>query len=147
MECRHIPEGITPAMLTGAHPSVQRNPIIADVFHRAGLIENEGSGTNRMVTMCKEAGIAAPTFEEITGAAVVTFRVNVGSTADGNAEPVRSRVRKSPSGGRRSRNGSRSGCSVRTAVGETVRFVATDRFIHRNAASSSERPATRKARS
>lgn len=34
-------------------------------------------GTNRVVDMCREAGIPAPIFEEITGAAVVTFRVNV----------------------------------------------------------------------
>ena len=36
-----------------------------------------GRGTNRVITMCREAGIAPPEFEEITGAAVVTFKVNV----------------------------------------------------------------------
>ena len=29
-------------MLNRRHPSIQRNPIIADVFHRAGLIEKWG---------------------------------------------------------------------------------------------------------
>ncbi|MFN9969203.1 MAG: ATP-binding protein, partial [Phycisphaerae bacterium] len=33
--------------------SVQRNPILADVFHRTGLIERWGRGTNRVVAMCK----------------------------------------------------------------------------------------------
>ena len=33
------PAGITSESLTRAHPSIQRNPIVAEVFHRAGLIE------------------------------------------------------------------------------------------------------------
>ncbi len=76
-----FPKGITPDSLTRQHLSVQRNPLIADVFHRTGLIEKWGRGTNRVVAMCKEVGIARPKFEEITGAAVVTFRVGVGETA------------------------------------------------------------------
>jgi predicted HTH transcriptional regulator len=54
---------------------VQRNPIIAEVFYRTGLIEKWGRGTNRVAEMCTAAGIAPPEFAEITGAAVVTFRV------------------------------------------------------------------------
>jgi ATP-dependent DNA helicase RecG len=72
-----FPTGITPSKLTRSHQSVQRNPIIADVFYKTGLIEKWGRGTNRVIEMCREAGIAAPKFEEITGAAVVTFKVNV----------------------------------------------------------------------
>jgi ATP-dependent DNA helicase RecG len=86
-----FPKGITPAMLTGTHQSVQRNPIIAEVFHRAGLIEKWGRGTNRVIESCIESGIAAPTFEEITGAAVVTFRVTVGATTR-VADKVESKV-------------------------------------------------------
>lgn len=56
---------------------MQRNPIIADVFHRTGLIERWGRGTNRVAEMCEAADIAPPEFREITGAAVVTFRVPV----------------------------------------------------------------------
>jgi ATP-dependent DNA helicase RecG len=71
------PTGITPDKLSKPHLSVQRNPIIADVFNRTGLIEKWGRGTNRVIAMCREAGLSLPTFEEITGAAVVTFTVNV----------------------------------------------------------------------
>jgi len=71
------PRGITPERLTRDHPSILRNPIIADTFHRTGLIERWGRGTNRVAEMCVAAGIAAPTFQEIAGSAVVTFRVNV----------------------------------------------------------------------
>jgi ATP-dependent DNA helicase RecG len=34
-----FPNGLTPESLKHAHLSVQRNPIIAEVFHRTGLIE------------------------------------------------------------------------------------------------------------
>jgi ATP-dependent DNA helicase RecG len=72
-----FPTGITPDMLTRKHLSVLRNPIIADLFQRVGLIEQWGRGTNRVVEMCQAAGIAIPTFQEIGPFAVVTFRVNV----------------------------------------------------------------------
>jgi predicted HTH transcriptional regulator len=74
------PTGITAEMLTRAHPSVQRNPLIAEVFYRAGLIEKWGRGTNRVAEMCKAAGVAPPEFTEIGGAAVVTFRTDAGLT-------------------------------------------------------------------
>jgi ATP-dependent DNA helicase RecG len=88
-----FPKGITAESLTRNHQSVQRNPMIADVFHRTGLIEKWGRGTNRVVAMCQEAGLAPPEFEEITGAAVVTFRVRVGETAGREA---RSQVESRP---------------------------------------------------
>lgn len=74
------PKGITPESLTRPHLSVQRNPIIAEVFYRAGLIEKWGRGTNRVAEMCRAAGLSAPEFAEVTGAVVVTLRVNVGQT-------------------------------------------------------------------
>jgi len=76
-----FPGGITPASLRQNHLSVQRNPMIADVFYRTGLIERWGRGTNRVIAMCGDAGIPAPEFDEITGAAVVTFRVDVAGAA------------------------------------------------------------------
>ena len=75
------PSGITSEMLSGSHQSVQRNPIIADVFFRAGLIEKWGRGTNRVIAMCREAGIKPPSFQEVSGAALVTFRVKVAEPA------------------------------------------------------------------
>ena len=75
-----LPSGITTADLSREHDSIQRNPIIAEVFHRAGLIEKWGRGTNRVIIECKKAGAAPPEFREITGSVVVTFRVKVGLT-------------------------------------------------------------------
>lgn len=75
-----LPNGITPAALSHDHRSVQRNPIIAEVFHRAGLIKKWDRGTNRVIEQCRKHGIATPEFREVTGALVVTFRVPVGRT-------------------------------------------------------------------
>jgi ATP-dependent DNA helicase RecG len=75
-----FPTGITPEMLSREHTSVLRNPIIADVFHRAGLIEKWGRGTNRVIEMCRKAEIRPPQFHEIAGSAVVKFQVPVGVT-------------------------------------------------------------------
>lgn len=51
------------------------------MFYRTGLIERWGRGSNRVIEMCRDAGIMPPMFEESTGAAVVTFRVNVAGAA------------------------------------------------------------------
>jgi ATP-dependent DNA helicase RecG len=59
-------------------------PIIADVFHRAGLIEKWGRGTNRVIAMCKKHGMPPPTFEERQGFLIVTFRAQL--VAGGAAE-------------------------------------------------------------
>lgn len=75
-----LPTGVTPRGLTREHDSVRRNPIIAEVFHRAGLIEMWGRGTNRVVEMCRKHGIAPPEFGEVGPSVVVTFRVHVGTT-------------------------------------------------------------------
>ncbi len=72
---------MTADALSREHLSVQRNPLIAEVFHRAGLIEKWGRGTNRVIDACRKHGIPSAEFAEITGATVVTFRVPVGRTA------------------------------------------------------------------
>jgi ATP-dependent DNA helicase RecG len=76
-----LPSGITPEALLHDHNSVRRNPIIAEMFYRAGLIEQWGRGTNRVAEMCRHHGIPVPEFREAAGSVVVTFRVEVGKTA------------------------------------------------------------------
>ena len=50
-----------------------RNRVIGRVFHTLGLIEQWGSGIQRMIGACREAGLGAPAFEEIA----TRFRVTV----------------------------------------------------------------------
>jgi len=50
-----------------------RNRVIGRVFHELGLIEQWGSGIQRMTAACREAGLAAPQLEEIG----TRFRVTI----------------------------------------------------------------------
>ncbi len=60
-----------------------RNRVIARVFHELGLMENWGSGVQRMIAACDEAGCAHPVFEELGGRFRVTLGVSGSSpTAD-----------------------------------------------------------------
>jgi predicted HTH transcriptional regulator len=67
-----LPFGLQPAdMLQGV--SVIRNRVIARVFKEIGLIEQWGSGVQRMLSLCREAGLADPVFEEVGFRFRVTF--------------------------------------------------------------------------
>ncbi|MFQ5505877.1 MAG: ATP-binding protein [Planctomycetota bacterium] len=56
-----------------------RNRVIGRVFHALGLIEQWGSGIQRMSAACREAGLAAPVFEELA----TRFRVTIATTPVG----------------------------------------------------------------
>lgn len=59
-----LPFGITiPDILSGV--SKLRNRVIGRVFSELGFIEQWGSGIQRMISACKEAGLKPPCFEEI----------------------------------------------------------------------------------
>lgn len=42
-----------------------RNRVIGRVFHELGLVEQWGSGIQRMIAACKDSGLASPVWEEI----------------------------------------------------------------------------------
>jgi len=65
--------GITPEKLTRPHESKPWNPIIANVFYRAGIIERWGSGTLNILDWCKENENPPPTWQEQAGSVYVTF--------------------------------------------------------------------------
>jgi ATP-dependent DNA helicase RecG len=69
-----LPPGITIDDLKREHVSRPRNPLIAEVFYRRGLIERWGRGTQKIVELCVAAGQPEPEFEEQAGDVVVRFR-------------------------------------------------------------------------
>ena len=73
-----FPTGIRAEMLSGDHPSILRNPLIAGAFHRTGAVEVWGRGTNRVIEACRAHGIEPPEFSEQAGVVTVTFRAAVG---------------------------------------------------------------------
>ena len=50
-----------------------RNRVIGRVFHELGLVEQWGSGVQRMIAACRDAGLGAPVLEEIG----IRFRVSL----------------------------------------------------------------------
>ena len=56
-----------------------RNRVIGRVFHALGLIEQWGSGIQRMTAACREAGLETPLFEEIA----TRFRVTIATERTG----------------------------------------------------------------
>ncbi len=56
-----------------------RNRVIGRVFHALGLVEQWGSGIQRMTAACRDGGLAAPTFEEIG----IRFRVIIATARTG----------------------------------------------------------------
>jgi ATP-dependent DNA helicase RecG len=55
------------------HSSYPRNPLIANVFYLSGYIERWGSGTKRIVDLCKEQGLPEPEYKEEQGGFSVWF--------------------------------------------------------------------------
>jgi ATP-dependent DNA helicase RecG len=68
-----LPQGISLTDLKRDHFSQPRNPLLADIFYRRGLIELWGRGTQGIVRLCIEAGCPEPVFEERAGEFVVRF--------------------------------------------------------------------------
>ena len=68
---------LSPEKLKQEHISQIRNRKIAEMFFYAGLIEQWGSGTLKIVRKCAEAGLPEPEFEEKQGGLWLTLRKDV----------------------------------------------------------------------
>lgn len=58
-----LPYEITIDKLKQPHASIPKNPLIASVFYKAGLIENWGRGTISILNSCEKHGIPEPEFK------------------------------------------------------------------------------------
>lgn len=68
-----LPPPLKPEDLRGPHRSVPRNPLIAQAFYFAGLIERWGSGTTRIIDLCRQQELPEPEFQNHQGGFLVTF--------------------------------------------------------------------------
>ena len=57
----------------GGHYSRPRNPLLADVFYRRGLIELWGRGIESIIRRCLDAGGKEPEIQERAGEFIVRF--------------------------------------------------------------------------
>jgi ATP-dependent DNA helicase RecG len=62
--------------LSREHDSYQRNPLIADIFYRAGYIEAWGRGTLTIIEETVKSGLSKPTFQSRQGGLEVIFKRN-----------------------------------------------------------------------
>jgi hypothetical protein len=68
-----LPGTLTLDDLRKDHPSVPNNPLIAESLYLTRYIEKAGSGTQRMIELCREAGLPEPQFEQRSGSFVITL--------------------------------------------------------------------------
>ena len=68
-----LPGTLTLEDLRHDHPSVPNNPLIAESLYLTRYIEKAGSGTQRMIDLCREAGLPTPDFEQRQGSFVLTL--------------------------------------------------------------------------
>ena len=68
-----LPPGVTIESLQREHESKPRNGLIADCFYLIKYIEQWGTGTNRILSLCREAGLRTPQFAQKSGSFVITF--------------------------------------------------------------------------
>jgi ATP-dependent DNA helicase RecG len=68
-----LPPPLRPESLRAAHGSYPRNPLLARAFYFAGLIEQWGTGTTKIISLCREHGLPEPEFENWQGGVRVTF--------------------------------------------------------------------------
>lgn len=70
-----LPFGMTvEALRTEGHLSRPRNPLLAQAFYLASLVERWGSGTTRMIQACRDQGLPEPELLEVAGGFKVVFR-------------------------------------------------------------------------
>ncbi len=82
-DAANIVEGWTEEKLFQKHKSVKYNPLIADVFFKAGYIETWGRGIQKICDACKENGNPAPHYEIDENDFTVSFEAVKGTAKDG----------------------------------------------------------------
>lgn len=68
-----LPGTLTLDDLRNDHPSVPNNPLIAESLYLTRYIEKAGSGTQRMIELCRSAGLPETQFEQRSGSFVITL--------------------------------------------------------------------------
>ena len=87
-----LPPPLTPEELKKDHPSVLRNPKLANLLFLSGFIEKWGRGTNKMVELCVKQGLREPEFVEEDGFfKVIIYRAALNELQRQVLEAVRGR--------------------------------------------------------
>ena len=71
-----LPNGLSIEQLKQKHPSIPKNPVLADACFKGGLIEAWGRGIIKIMEACEQASLPEPRFEIIGGGIQVTLFKN-----------------------------------------------------------------------
>ena len=71
-----LPKELSTEDLKKTHSSYPRNPLIAQVFYKGGLIESWGRGTIKIIEECKKHNLPEPEIQEVGGGVQVTLFKN-----------------------------------------------------------------------
>lgn len=75
-----IDDNGNPVELKKPHASYLRNPLLADIFYKAGYIESRGRGTLNIIDYCTSANLPEPEMsEEMNGFLLVIHKYGGGS--------------------------------------------------------------------
>jgi ATP-dependent DNA helicase RecG len=72
-----LPENWTVAQLLAKHASKPFNPLIANAFFRAGMIESWGRGIEKIRQECKAAGVPLPEYRTDASGLMVKFKAGI----------------------------------------------------------------------
>ena len=80
-----LPYGLTVQKLHGPHKSLPANPLLADPMYWNGYVEKVGTGTEDIISKCREYGLNTPEFYQDED-----FRVVIWRAGNGESVPKRS---------------------------------------------------------
>jgi len=72
-----LPSGLTIENLKEKHPSLPKNPTLAEVCFKGGLIEAWGRGIPKVMEECRQWGLPEPKIELIGGGVAITLYKNI----------------------------------------------------------------------
>jgi len=83
----HLPNELTVETIKKSHRSYPQNPIIAETLFKTGFLESWGTGVQRMMEACKNAGLPEPEYGTDGLFVWITFkRPNIDTSTDTNSD-------------------------------------------------------------
>ena len=89
-----LPKEIDTKSILTENRSIPRNKKLVEIFHKIGLVENWGTGFQRIIEECKKNGNKTPDFSEKTGAFVISFEKRKQNVPEKLGEKLGERQRK-----------------------------------------------------
>jgi predicted HTH transcriptional regulator len=91
-----LPENWTVAQLLSKHASKPFNPLIANAFFRAGMIESWGRGIEKINQECEAAGVPVPEYRTDASGLMVQFHTGIRREEEVTKKMTKKMTKKTP---------------------------------------------------